>query len=351
MDMLRDRDAPVTKEGIIMRVYGYDHPLDRYICDVEYAPETIYKSNVPKALRDGSGSRYYKFYEDEGLRFVLSRYPQYTFYVPYLKSNVVAISEKHLREVRRPQDGLAMLLSKGDLMSHASCEILGSILEISKLKVNDFGVFGSLLHNFYRIEMSDLDFIIYGTKELTELRETLAELYKAGSLTNEFDVVDESRFTRWRFRKYSVKEYVWHQRRKTIYGILDSKSLKRKVKFEFEPVLKWDEIVNEYENIVDVEVLGFVEAVVRVLDDSYSPFMPSKYDIEVVETKSSLPVKVEPSRIVSYVEEFRMQLFKDEIGFVAGWLEQVRTRNSTFQQIVLTRKEGYYDQVLKCLKT
>ncbi|MEM4575898.1 MAG: hypothetical protein QW701_00400 [Candidatus Nezhaarchaeales archaeon] len=341
----------MTKEGIIMRVYGYDHPSDRYICDVEYAPETIYKSDIPKALRDGGGSRYYKFYEDEGLKFVLSKYPQYSFYVPYLKSSVVAVSEKQLLEVRKPQDGLAMLLDKGDLMSRASREILESILETSKLKVNDFGVFGSLLHNFYRIEMSDLDFTIYGSKELTELRDALTELYKAGTLTNEFDAVDESRFARWRFRKYSTREYVWHQRRKVVYGILDSKSLRRKIKFEFEPVLKWDEVVNEYENIVDVEVLGFVEAVVRVLDDRHSPFIPSKYYIEVIEVKSSLPIKVEPARIVSYVEEFRMQLFKDEIGFVAGWLEQVHTRNSTFQQIVLTRKEGYYDQVLKCLKT
>ncbi|MEM2534702.1 MAG: hypothetical protein QXD12_02740 [Candidatus Nezhaarchaeales archaeon] len=348
--MLRDRDAPVTSEGIIMRVYGYDHPQGRYICDVEYAPEKIYKSNVPKALRDGGGQRYYKFYEDEGLKFVLSGYPQYSFYIPYLKRKVVAVSEDQLLELRRPQDGLKRLLSKDDQMSHASLEVLELIEETSKLRIDDFGVFGSLLHNFYRIDLSDLDFTIYGTRELDELRSVLAELYNDGLLINEFDVVDESRFLNWRFKRYSVKEYLEHQRRKLIYGLLNSKKLNRVVQFEFEPILRWDEVVNEYDKLVNVECLGFVEAIVRVVDDRYAPFMPSKYEIEVVEVRGSQLFRIEPIRIVSYVEEFRMQLTKDEHGLVAGWLEEVQTKSSTFQQIVLTRRERYYNQVLKRIK-
>ncbi len=348
--MLRDRDSPVTKEGIIMRVYGYDHPSDKYICDVEYASEAIYRSDLPKALRDGGGERYYKFYEDEGLRFVLFKYPQYTLYLPQLKRRVVAVSEEQVAEVRRPQEGLTKLLERGDSMAQASSEVLERVLSISKLKPDDFGVFGSLLHGFYRAELSDLDFVVYGIKELAELRSALFELYERGLLANEFDVVDVSRFANWRFKRYTAKEYVWHQRRKVVYGVLNSKSLKRMVKFEFEPVLKWDEIVNEYETIVDIETLGLVEALVRVVDDRYAPFMPSKYEIELIEVKSKPPVKVEPKRVVSYVEEFRMQLFKDEVGFVAGWLEEVHTKSSSFQQIVLTRRERYYEQALKLAK-
>jgi predicted nucleotidyltransferase len=260
------------------------------------------------------------------------------------------VSEEQVAEVRRPQEGLAKLLNKGDSMARASLEVLERVLSASKLKISDFGVFGSLLHGFYRAEVSDLDFVVYGIRELADLRSVLSELYESGSLMNEFDTVNESRFARWRFEKYTAKEYVWHQRRKAIYGLLDSKSLKRTVKFEFEPVLKWDEIVNEYERVVDIETLGFVEALVRVVDDCYAPFMPSKYEIELLEVKSRLPIKVEPTRIVSYVEEFRMQLSKDEVGFVSGWLEEVHTKDSNFQQIVLTRRERYYEQALKLAK-
>ncbi|MEM4647157.1 MAG: hypothetical protein QXQ03_02100, partial [Candidatus Nezhaarchaeales archaeon] len=104
-------------------------------------------------------------------------------------------------------------------------------------------------------------------------------------------------------------------------------------------------------DIVDIECLGFIEAIVKVVDDRYAPFMPSKYEIEVIEVRGLQPSKVEPIRILSYIEEFRMQLTEDEYGLVAGWLEEVKTKSSTFQQIVLTRREKYYDQVLKRIKT
>ncbi len=347
--MLRDRDAPVTPEGIIMRVYGYDHPPKKYICDVEYAPESIYKSDIPRALRNGGKVKYYKFYEDQGLKFVLANYPQYTMYYPPLKMRLVAISEDQMAEVRRPQEGLKRLMAKSDPLAKAAKELIDIVQQHSKLKNSSFGVFGSLLHDFYRAEFSDLDFIVYGMRELKELREVLADLYSSNVLKNEFDVVSASTIADWRFNKYTIDEYIWHQRRKLIYGILSSKSLKRDVKFEFEPVMDWSEIVNEYQRDFEVKCIGFIEALIRITDDRYAPFMPSKYEIEVLEILSP-KIRAEPIRIVSYVEEFRLQLFKDEIGLVAGWLEEVRVNGKVFQQIVLTRRERYYDQVLKLVK-
>ena len=347
--MLRDRDAPVTREGIVLRVYGYDHPPGKYICDVEYAPETLFKSPMPKALRDGGPVKYYKFYEDEGLRFVLERYPQYTTLLKPLGLRVVAVSEEEVAEVRDPQKGLLKLVEKGDPMSKAVEELLQVVEGSSKLTYKCFGVFGSLLHDFYRVDLSDLDFTVYGMSELKELREVLSELYSEGSLRNEFEVVDSSKFSRWRFKNYTLGEYVYHQWRKLIYGVIESKSLGRPVKFEFEPVLKWDEIINEYSDDCEVECLGFVEALVEVVDDRYSPFMPSKYGVELVELISGFR-DANPTRVVSYVEEFRMQLFEGEVGFVAGWLEEVRCGGRSFQQIVLTRRERYYDQVLKLVR-
>ncbi|MFX1295329.1 MAG: hypothetical protein ACFFD2_10815, partial [Promethearchaeota archaeon] len=82
----RDRDAPVTKEGIIFRTFGYTHPLNACFCDVEYAPNTIYQTSDPRAMRflyrdpsdsKGVGATYYKFYFDGGLKFIKRNYPQY----------------------------------------------------------------------------------------------------------------------------------------------------------------------------------------------------------------------------------------------------------------------------------
>ncbi|TEU09830.1 hypothetical protein E3J20_05405, partial [Candidatus Bathyarchaeota archaeon] len=71
----RDRDAPITDDGLIFRTYGYDHPSDSCFCDLEYAPETLYRSDDPRAVRDGLPKKYYKFYFDGGLKFALNRDP------------------------------------------------------------------------------------------------------------------------------------------------------------------------------------------------------------------------------------------------------------------------------------
>jgi len=89
---LRDRDAIITRDNIIFRVYGYFHPPNAYVCDVEYAPATVYKSTIPRALRAKRKQVYYKFYADEGLRFVQQNYPQYTVLYEPLRF----IKKKHL---------------------------------------------------------------------------------------------------------------------------------------------------------------------------------------------------------------------------------------------------------------
>ena len=65
---LRDRDAVLTREGLIFRVYGYWHLPNAYICDVEYAPASIFTSEDPRAIRQKENQIYYKFFQDQGLQ-------------------------------------------------------------------------------------------------------------------------------------------------------------------------------------------------------------------------------------------------------------------------------------------
>ena len=74
---LRDRDAIQSAEGIIFRVFGYSHPANAYLCDAEYASSKIFNSTDPRAPREGRSELYYKFYNDEGMKLVAKKYPQY----------------------------------------------------------------------------------------------------------------------------------------------------------------------------------------------------------------------------------------------------------------------------------
>ena len=100
------------------------------------------------------------------------------------------------------------------------------VLDISSGKSGvskeSFGVFGSMLHGFHHPKYSDIDFTIYGKDENRKIRETNAELYADpnSGLTNEFASADVMDGKRWLFTNFTVPDFVWHQRRKYIYGLI-----------------------------------------------------------------------------------------------------------------------------------
>jgi len=348
----RDRDAIVTSEGLIFRVYGYSHPPKAFICDPEYAPAKLYKSEDPKAYRARGRRVYYKFYGDKGLHFVKRNLPKYMVWHKSLGRKLVGVHQKHINEARRPSNALHSLLQgkNGDLLLQALRSLLDMVLQRTSLSQRDFGVFGSLLNNFYHPNFSDLDLIVYGSRSLRRLTETLNTFHSEADspLQNEFEDPNSVKDKRWKFVNLSLKEYVWHQRRKRIYSLFHDSKSDRTIKAEFEPVKSWDEIHNEYKAKTGIRRLGWVKMTARVTDDREGGFMPSIYCIEPVELLEG--TKVEGiERVVSFVEEFRMQAKKDELVYIEGNLETVEAAKP-HHQIVLTYGRRYYEQVLKVVR-
>ncbi|MBC8223742.1 hypothetical protein H8E65_04075 [Candidatus Bathyarchaeota archaeon] len=344
----RDRDAPVTLNGLIFRTYGYDHPRDSCFCDLEYAPETLYTTREPRALRDGLPTKHYKFYFDGGLKFALNQEPPFKLHHAALSRDMVGVREGEISRVVRPDERLAELMKMdGDALQRTCVEIIDLITESSSLKASDFGVFGSLAHSFHNPLFSDVDLVIYGMEELRELRATLTELYKGDSLRNEFDgwtPLDPP--AHWNFKHLSKEDYGRHQRCKKIYAVHDAELLGREVKIEFEPVRRWDEITNEYDDTLSIRELGRVEAEGEVISGDEGGFMPSIYPVRLEEIEGNIDPG-EIIRVVSYVEEFRLQVETGERIVVRGNLEEVETRNGSFHQIALSYGREYFDQVLK----
>ncbi|MHA1607689.1 MAG: hypothetical protein ACTSWP_09170 [Candidatus Freyarchaeota archaeon] len=347
---VRDRDAPVTQEGLIFRVYGYDHPPTACVCDVEYAPETIYQSSDPRAVRDGLPIVYYKFYGDEGLRFVMEKYPQYTFFHEPLQRRMVGVREGQLSEVRRPDHRFQLLFSEEpDRMIDATISVVEMVMEVSGLSYGDFGVFGSILHDFYNEYFSDIDLVVYGRRNLLDLIEALKCLYEEGGpLANEFSQPSQHLSKNWRFKNYTLQEYLFYEERKMIYAVYDSPELGRKVKVEFEPVKDWSEIRNEYDPRSRITFKGWTRVEATVAGDEDSYFTPAVYLLEDVETVSGARAD-DAVRAVTYVEEFRMMAREGDRVLIEGMLEEVQTPKRTFHQITLSYVPGekYYDQVLK----
>jgi predicted nucleotidyltransferase len=353
---LRDRDGILTQEGLIFRVFGYSHPPTAYICDAEYASAEIFTSTDPRAPRDGKSGLFYKFYNDEGLKLVAKKYPQYLVFHEMLGLKLVGVNENAIVEARKPEERLAVLLEAGptDVLLRATQRVLNIALENSGLKTQNFGVFGSMLHGFHHPKYSDIDFVIYGKAENAKIRQTLEELYSrdGSGLSNEFKSDDAMKGKRWLFKNFEVKEFVWHQRRKMIYGLYDDRAESgRIIKAEFEPVKAWSEIHSEYDPEARIVQKGWAKIKARVTADDEAPFIPSVYGIQPLEVLSGSRDALEAVRVVSYMEEFRQQVQRDETVIVEGNLEEVQPAKRNYNQITLTYCPRYYEQVLKVAST
>jgi predicted nucleotidyltransferase len=347
---LRDRDSILTPEGLLFRVFGYTHPPGKYICDAEYASANLFTSKDPRAPRTGGNQNFYKFYNDEGMKLVLKHYPQYTVFHEMLQQTVVAVNPEG-SEVRKPEKRLPELMAKEpkDTLVDATQRVLNMMLEQSGLSMADFGVFGSMLHGFHHPDYSDIDLVVYGKKENAKMCQVLAELYAdtASDFTNEFSNPDVMQGKRWLYQNLTVKEFLWHQRRKQIYGLYNDAKSGRVTKAEFEPVKAWSEITSEYDPTARIVKKGWVKLKARIIDDADAPFIPSIYVIKPIEVLSGPKEALEAVRIFSYMEEFRLQAQNDEVIYVEGNLEEVTSPNCGFHQVTLTYCPRYYEQVLK----
>jgi len=351
---LRDRDAIQTAEGIIFRVFGYNHPQTSYICDAEYANSKIFNSTDPRAPREGKNELFYKFYNDEGLKLITKKYPQYLINQEMLGLKIVGVPENFIETVRQPQPRLQELLKKGptDQLLAAMERVLEIVSNKSGVSKLSFGVFGSMLHDFHHPKYSDIDFTIYGKAQNQKIVQTMTQLYAdpSSGLSNEFALEEVMTGKRWLFRDFTIPDFVWHQRRKMIYGFYDDRAHSgRIIKAEFEPVKAWEEIRNEYDPNTQITQRGWVRLKARVTADDEAPFIPSIYGIEPLEVLSGPKEAIEAIRIFSYMEEFRQQVQRDETIIVEGNLEEVAASKGKYLQVTLTYCPRYYEQVLRVL--
>ncbi len=348
---LRDRDAIETAEGLIFRVFGYSHPQGAYICDAEYASSKIFDSKDPRAPRTGKGQLYFKFYNDEGMKLIVKKYPQYQVFHEMLGLNLVGVKNGGIAEARKPEVRLQQLLEAGptDELLAAMERVLMISLNSSGLKTENFGVFGSMLHGFHHPKFSDIDLIVYGKKENAIMRKTLQALYadSQSGFHNEFESYHVMAGKDWRFRNFTVEDFVWHQRRKQIYGLYDDAGSGRTIKAEFEPVKAWSEIKSEYDPQTRIKQKGWVKLKASITADDEAPFIPSIYGIEPLEVYHGAPEALEAKRVFSFMEEFRQQAQKGEEVIVEGNLEEVVLPKESFHQVTLTYCPRYYEQVLK----
>lgn len=347
---LRDRDLILTEPGIFFRVYGYWHPSSGYVCDPEYVPMSIFNTETLLEQRIRKKG-YCKFYGSEGIEFVTEKYPQFMVPYPPLDTTLVGVRHSDIeRELRTDMRLKEMLESPpDDLLAGLLVELVDYLLDNTSIKKSDLGIFGSLLAGIYHPQYSDLDITVYGKDTFERLRPYLLEWYSEpdGYLANEF-IVEVQQFLDKPspFTAITREEIIAHHRRKGIYGILPG-AREPFLKVEFEPIRRFDEIDNLAEDAI-MTPSDRITVRARITEHDNGYYMPSEYGIDTIEVLEG-DTSASPTRILNYIEQFRMMAFRDEEVIVSGVLEHVERRNTEYDQITLSYPLGWEANVLKTI--
>ncbi len=277
---VRLRDFVETVDGWFFSVAGYENQ-PRIRGFLRYIPD----GSGDRINRFGKG-RYRKLGSAEAIEFIKKNKPGYNFsglhLIPY--NDVI----NHYRPDR---------MLYGTMMRNVMLRKIVSFF-LPEVPFHDMGISGSLLIGMEK-ETSDIDFVVYG-KSWFIARERLKRYM--GKTIEEPDEEIWRAIYRKRMSPLSFEEFLAHEKRKYIRGIVDGTyfDLLYVRTAETHPV-------KEKKGIV----MGKEKIITRVSDDSYAFDYPSFYKIEHEEIEG----------ILCFTHTYAGQAFKGEIVEAKGNLE------------------------------
>ncbi len=182
----------------------------------------------------------------------------------------------------------------------------------SSISIKDFGVHGSVALNMHTIK-SDLDLVVYGSRNFRKLETTIEKLVAAGTLSYVFgNRLDAARRYKGRYED--------------------------KI-FMYNAIRNRDEIDSAYRKFQYTPIHD-IEFFCKVNDDTEAMFRPAIYKTEEYEPAnitSTLPKDKVPELVVSMIGCYRNVARKGKKIRVSGMLERVKNleTGNIFHQVVV----------------
>lgn len=348
MRRFRDRDFLRTKEGFFFCVVGPQHPPNRVISYLKYAPSRLGKW--------GKGMwRFKRVLKDytipsllETFRLLEKEHPQYLFYSPFYNVLMTAVPLESIAKHYRPEEKLAQLMEarRLDLLQKKLKKFITLLSEKSGVPPSLFGVTGSILLSIHRLKISDLDVTIYGYKNIAAVKRALIDSYSVkNSDTKRFEGSELSKWCRSKTQAHSLtrEEALQIYKRKWNIGIFDG------TRFSVHPVKLDEEITDEYADKV-YEPLGdaVVGAVVHQNVDSM--FLPAVYQVREAKIIKGPEVN-DIEEIVSYEGLYGDIAEVGETLLAKGKIEQVTDRRNKrkYYRLLVGSPEGKGSEYIKLL--
>ena len=319
-----DGDTFVTKDGFIFNTFGYEHPEKRVFAFLKYIPasfKALFNVDMLERTWTFGGRELFraeKLYTARNYQTFISvfrrNFPDYVYYCPYRKKEVISAPMSAIDQVFVPRDCLEKLrkVKNPDDLQTLALSLLELLSKESQIGLENFGIHGSIALNMHS-NYSDIDFVIYGSENFRILERTIARLVEAGKLRYVFgNRLEAARKFQGRYRG---KVFMYNSTRNR------------------------DEVKTEYGEH-QFSSLGEVKLECVISNDDETMFRPAVYYVESCMPKdptSEVLVKKQPEQVVSNIGCYRNIAKKGSTIKVSGTLEKVESVRSqeVFYQVVV----------------
>lgn len=391
MSKVRLRDFIKTDVGFFA-INTYYHPKDKYIGFLRYlnldmvGKDVIKKYNLnPNDIRTLGNERYIKIADTYKTYDILKEYfPNYLFYDETTTDVILhGIPKEDVLEILTPNERLMEIISNPQNDFEKKCKYLSDRLEEYGLNTKYMGITGSTVLKL-NCQQSDIDFVIYGTKNHLKGREILKELFEK---KDDYITPLPEDFWHKAYRKrikdntLTYNEFVMYEKRKYNRGLLFNTTM-----FDLLCTRDWNEITGNYGDY-KYRGLGYAKIICDINDDRYVFDNPALYGINNVEilnfenkiiknnknniindkinivdnysknnnknnnnnhTDDDLELSSENIKeIASYTHTYAGQVFKNERAVVRGKLELVSGKKSSYYRIVVGTSREAFNEYIK----
>jgi len=322
-----------TKEdNLFFDIKGLLHPHDRRICFLRFYPH-------PEGDRVKKGVKFRKVYElEERYSLLSTKYPKYLFFSEQLDLEVQGVKIQDIKKIYTPIECLESLVRKDKLSntetySKSLCELFIDKGGISKELI---GITGSIMVGLNK-EDSDIDIIIYGTKNSLRFQEKLKNLLDESSNFRKYNIDEYRSHYNWRVggSDISFEDFIKSEQRKLHQGKF----------YGYDYFVRYIKSPKDWEgNFYDFNYTNFgrIKAKALITDAKDSIFTPCSYKINNIKIleKDLISNKInfnDISEINSFRARFCEQAKEGESVIVEGKLERVNYKNKLeFYRILLT---------------
>jgi 2-amino-4-hydroxy-6-hydroxymethyldihydropteridine diphosphokinase len=165
-----------TKDRLFFAVKGLEHPPDRWIAVLRYAPDL----HGDRIRAGETYRRFYHFAEQE--QFLKANHPEFIAYDPCFQTTLQSVPRSLVQQIHDPRRRLQELAqtSKKNGIEEDAVAFALLLQDESGAPLTSFGVSGSLLIGLQN-NLSDLDISIFGEQNCHKAYQALSRLLDSGS--------------------------------------------------------------------------------------------------------------------------------------------------------------------------